>query len=184
MDLIQKKILTTFIFLFAAAVIFPQEIKQSIAEAINKTFEENVTIVYDKYTVPQKLKNQIETKVKQKFYNESLYIIKIKNSNNLKAVALLDNVLGKELPITFLVIFNRDGSILKTEIVKYREPYGGAVQTENWTSQFTGKDINSGFKVGQDIDGISGATISVKSVTKGVKKLTLLYKEIKDSIWK
>ena len=87
------------------------------------------------------------------------------------------------MPITFLVIFDDSGKIILTDIVKYREPYGGAVQNENWTAQFKKKDSNSGYKVGTDIDGITGATISVKSVSKGIYKLSLLYNELKENLW-
>jgi len=38
--------------------------------------------------------------------------------------------------------------------------------------------MESDFVVGKDVSGISGATISVNSVTKGIKKLTLLLNEI------
>ncbi len=72
--------------------------------------------------------------------------------------------------------------IISSSIIKYREPYGGGIVNLNWNDQFVGKDRNSDFEVGEDIQGISGATISVNSVTKGINKLCLLISEIKDSL--
>ena len=100
-------------------------------------------------------------------------------SDSLRAIGLMDNVLGKSLPITFLVTFDLEGTIITSSIVKYREPYGGGVSTSSWIKQFDGKNLNSSFDVGTDIQGISGATISVNSVSKGIKKLTILFNEIK-----
>lgn len=160
-----------------------QEIRERIEKVISEEFEKKVFIDYEKYILPVKLKQKIENKARQRFFGEFVYILRIYNNEKLEAAALLDNVPGKELPITFIVIFNRDGKIRLTDVVKYREPYGGAVQSEAWTSQFKGKDNISGYKIGKDIDGITGATISVKSVTAGVHKLSLLYHEIKDSLW-
>ena len=99
-------------------------------------------------------------------------------SDSIRAIGLMDNVLGKSLPITFLVLFDLKGTIIKSSIVKYREPYGGGVSNSNWNTQFEGKNFKSSFDVGDDIQGISGATISVNSVSKGIKKLTILFNEI------
>jgi Na+-translocating ferredoxin:NAD+ oxidoreductase RnfG subunit len=56
------------------------------------------------------------------------------------------------------------------------------VINDNWNEQFTGKNSGSDFTVGESVNGISGATISVNSVTKGIRKIALLYEEIKDDI--
>jgi Na+-translocating ferredoxin:NAD+ oxidoreductase RnfG subunit len=41
---------------------------------------------------------------------------------------------------------------------------------------------DSEFKVGKTIDGISGATISTHSVTKGIHKLSLLFPYIENQL--
>jgi Na+-translocating ferredoxin:NAD+ oxidoreductase RnfG subunit len=63
-------------------------------------------------------------------------------------------------------------------VLRYREPYGGAISSRSWLNQFTGKSASEGFKVEKDIDSVSGATISVNSVTRGVLKLTLVMEKI------
>jgi Na+-translocating ferredoxin:NAD+ oxidoreductase RnfG subunit len=77
-----------------------------------------------------------------------------------------------------MIIFSPSGKIMRVDIIRYREPYGGAVSSRNWLNQFTGKSPSESFKVEKDIDSISGATISVNSVTRGVYKLTLVMEEI------
>ena len=178
------------IFIAATLIVFTfcgkinaQEIKEEVRDIITNTFNKDVQYDYEKYIISDSLKTKVESIARQKFFSESVYILKIFDEEILSGVALLDNVYGKEMPITFLVIFDESGKIIRADIVKYREPYGGSVQNENWTSQFKKKDSNSGFTVGDDIDGITGATISVKSVTNGIYKLSLLYKEIKESLW-
>ena len=185
MKFVLLKIIIVIVLLLSAFSenIFPQEIKEEVREIITNTFNKDVQYVYEKYIIPDSLKTKVENTTQQKFFSESVYILKIFDEEILSGVALLDNVYGKEMPITFLVIFEDSGKIILADIVKYREPYGGAVQNENWTEQFKKKESNSGFSVGDDIDGITGATISVKSVTKGIYKLSLLYKEIKESLW-
>ena len=181
-----------FIKIFIVAALFlsafsenisSQEIKDEVRDIITNTFYKDVQYDYEKYIIPDSLRMKIENTARQKFFSEFVYILKIFDEEILIGVAFLDNVYGKEMPITFLVIFNDSGKIILADIVKYREPYGGAVQNKNWTAQFKKKDNNSGYKVGSDIDGITGATRSVKSVTKGIYKLSLLYNELKKSLW-
>jgi len=162
--------------------IYPQSIKEQTFDIIKLQFGDNVNIESVKYEIPLKIKNEIEKEAQQHFYSEVVYIFKISKSDSLISTGILDNVYGKSMPITFLVLFNLSGKIISTDIVKYREPYGGGVKLKIWNDQFKGKNLNSKFKVGDDIDSISGATISVRSVTKGIKKLTLLYNKIKNKI--
>jgi len=117
----------------------------------------------------------IEKKCKQKFYREQLNCYTITTESGDRFTALLDNVYGKSLPITFLVVFDEQGTIDNSFIVKYRETHGYGVKSKEWLKQFTGKNQKSGFTPGTDIQGVTGSTISVRSVSTGIKKLTLLY---------
>ena len=62
--------------------------------------------------------------------------------------------------------------------IKYREGYGGEVGNKRWLKQFNTYTNSSKYKVGDDISSITGATISVHSVTKGIRKLSYLIHEI------
>ena len=64
--------------------------------------------------------------------------------------------------------------IIYSKIIKYREAYGGKVSGEKWLAQFNEMKQDSLYKYGKEIDGITGATLSVKSFTKGISKLSLL----------
>ena len=159
-------------FLFGAGI-------QTRAEkAIKKSFEANVQITLKKYRIPHKTKTEIEKKAGQNFFQDHLYYWVIKDQGKIISHALLDNVYGKSMPITFLVVFDKRGKVINSAIVKYRESIGGQVSQKYWQDQFKGKDASSGFEVDEDISGISGATISVHSVAKGIYKLSLLYRKL------
>jgi len=86
------------------------------------------------------------------------------------------------MPITFMVILNIDGEIENVNVIKYREAYGSEVGSKSWLQQFINFNNNSDYNIGKDIDGISGATISVKSISKGMKKITTLYPLIQSQL--
>ena len=78
----------------------------------------------------------------------------------------------------FLTIFNSDLNLEHSSIIKYREAYGGEVGSRSWLDQFSAYNDTSDYSVGSSISGISGATISVHSVSKGIRKLSMLIDEI------
>ena len=90
---------------------------------------------------------------------------------------LLDWVLGKHEYITFAVGLNSDGSVRGIEILDYREAYGYQVREASWRRQFVGKTAADPLELERDILNLSGATLSCRHVTEGVKRLLALYAE-------
>jgi len=96
----------------------------------------------------------------------------IKNGKPMGSM-LIDNIIGKSFPITFMTVLNTDGTVRDVEIMVYREPQGWEVKNKSFRSQFYGKDSTSN---PVKILSISGATLSVNSVKKGVYKALAAYK--------
>jgi len=163
-------------------LLVQSDIKEDAERVILSYFNRNVKMEFQKFELPLEIKTKIEKECNQRFFNKSIYLWKIFDGDKWIGTAMLDNVLGKSLPITFIVIFDIDGKILTAEIIKYRESYGNAVQEKSWLNQFKGKDINHQFKIGKDISSISGATISANSVATGIKKLSILFSLIKNGL--
>ena len=88
---------------------------------------------------------------------------------------IVDEVVGKHEFITYAVGLNQDGSVKQVEIMDYRETYGGQIRDQKWRAQFVGKTNNSALKLGGDIKNISGATLSCRHITDGVKRLLAFY---------
>ena len=160
-------------------ISYASEINDKTEAAILSAFGDDIRMEEKLYPISKELKTKIQNIAKQVFFRNEVYVWKIFRNDSTVGFAILDNVKGKSLPITFLVIFNSEGKIIKSEIIKYREQIGGEIGSEKWNEQFIGKNAKSGFLPGEDIHGISGATISVISVSKGIKKLAYLIEEIK-----
>jgi len=170
------KFLTLPIWIFVLTVlsgpVFSSSLKEKAANKLALKYE-NHLIEYQTQKLPA-AQVQWQKKSGQRFFRPQLYRWNITKNDSLIAVAFVDNVMGKEQPITFLIIFSASGKIIQSEILKYRESIGGAVSSPRWLSQFKGKDSESGFALNKDIDGISGATISSESLARGMKKLSYL----------
>lgn len=84
---------------------------------------------------------------------------------------IVDQVVGKHEFITFALALDAAGAVRDVEILDYRESYGGQVRNPAWRAQFTGKRHGAPLKLTADIKNISGATLSCKHVTDGVRRL-------------
>jgi len=91
---------------------------------------------------------------------------------------LIDNVVGKHEFITYGVGISETGDITGIEIMTYRETHGDEVRDEEWRQNFTDKTLDDTFKLDEDIPNITGATLSARNITDGVKRLLALHKVV------
>jgi Na+-translocating ferredoxin:NAD+ oxidoreductase RnfG subunit len=88
---------------------------------------------------------------------------------------IVDQVVGKHELITYAVGLNLDGSVKQIEILEYRETYGSEVRGAAWRQQFVGKTAASPVRLNKDIANITGATLSSKHITDGVRRVLAVY---------
>ena len=74
--------------------------------------------------------------------------------------------IGKESPITFGIVIT-SGKVERVKVLAYRESRGGEIQQRAFTRQFTDATLKEQ-KLDRHIDGISGATLSVRAMTSVV----------------
>ena len=80
-----------------------------------------------------------------------------------KTAWILDEI-GKTEPITNGIVI-RDGKIAEIKVLIYRESHGWEVSRPFFTAQFTGASL-AGTRLDKKVDGIVGATLSVRALTK------------------
>jgi Na+-transporting NADH:ubiquinone oxidoreductase subunit NqrC len=88
---------------------------------------------------------------------------------------VLDEVYGKHEFITYAVALDASGAVKGVEILDYRETHGGEVRQPAWRAQFTGKRYGAGLRLGEEIKNISGATLSCKHISEGVRRVLALH---------
>jgi NosR/NirI family nitrous oxide reductase transcriptional regulator len=73
-------------------------------------------------------------------------------------------------PIKMLVGMDTAGVLTGVVVVDHREPYGYfSVDLPEFPAQFVGKSVRDRFRVGEDIDAISRATVTVTSASRAVR---------------
>ena len=94
------------------------------------------------------------------------------HQSNTKSAWILEEI-GKEMPITIGVVVE-DDVIQQVKILAYRESRGGEVRYPAYTQQYQGASLQQDYRLSQNIDGITVATLSVWAVNK-VAALALYY---------
>lgn len=89
-----------------------------------------------------------------------------------RTVWVLDET-GKEMPITVGIAIER-GAVQRVRVLVYRETRGWEVKSPAFTAQFAGARLTAEQRLDRHIDGISGATLSVRALNK-LARLALLF---------
>ena len=90
---------------------------------------------------------------------------------------ILDEV-GKERPITFGILIEND-RITRLRVLRFRESRGGEIQFPFFTAQFHQARLK-GKQLDRTIDGISGATLSVRAAKKVAHLALFLHQAVVD----
>lgn len=103
------------------------------------------------------------------------YLVYIgQTGERIDGYAVVDDEKGQHMPITFGFLFDLDGRVKDTEVMTYREPYGDEIRDRRFLAQLVGKSTADALKPGVDVDGVTGATISVRSTTVAVRRALVL----------
>lgn len=85
---------------------------------------------------------------------------------------------GRFETFDFLVVYDLNKRIQRVKILLYCSTYGYEIGSKRWLRQFKDHEINHQFKYSDDIQAISGATLSGRSLTNGINRLNVILQEI------
>lgn len=94
-----------------------------------------------------------------------------------RSVWILDEI-GKDLPITTGIVVH-DGAIESLRVLVFRESRGWEVRHPFFTDQFNSVRLTSDYMLDHQIDGITGATFSVRTLKKQARLALLLDSHIR-----
>ncbi len=91
--------------------------------------------------------------------------------------AWIINEIGKERPIRIGVVI-KEGRIHNVTILAFEESRGWEVRYPFFTEQFEGVKLQEGLKLDASIDGITGATLSVRAVSNVARLALYLHNQV------
>lgn len=101
-----------------------------------------------------------------------------KKNGQKTGVAIIDEEAGKWGPVVFIIGLDPQARVTQVRVMSYQEKRGRPIARLSFLRQYQGKSSKSFLRVGRDITGISGATVSSVAATFAVKKAIVLYEEL------
>lgn len=147
----------------------------SPAEAFKVIFHDSKEVVSEKKSLTAEQKKTAESRLGTTLEKETWNFFIAKSDGRVDGFAVVDHEIGKTEPITFLTAITPDGQVKAVEVLVFREPIGGEIHDERFLRQYKGKRPGDPIRIGQDIKNISGATMSSRAVSRGVKRDLILW---------
>jgi len=161
-------------------IIFPA------SESLGQVFKTQQTALHDAFarcdTVVRKMLfltedqvTQIQRLAKSKIDSKLVpYYVGTKHDSTY-GYAFFESDIVRTKKATIMVVVNPEGTVQKLEMLAFYEPQD-YLPTKNWFILFRGKFLNDNLWPKRSIDAVSGATLTVRSVTLGLRKILAIYK--------
>jgi hypothetical protein len=146
-------------------------------EALKLMFPKSTRIKKELLRVPMEKKMTVEDRIGWKFPEDSFDVYIGESGSQIDGYALVQHTIGKHKPMTYMVGVDHTGHVLNVELLVFREARGSEVRTKRFNVQYEGKTVLDPVRINKDIINISGATMSVRSMTAGIKRVLVLIDE-------
>ena len=158
-----------------AAVSAHATVYHSVESAQRACFPEGPSFVAADITLTKVQMRSIEKATGVRVRLNTQRVWRVEQQGALAGWFLVDEVLGKHDYITYALALTPDGAVRSIEVMDYRENYGYEVRNADWRIQFLGKTKADPVQLNADIKNITGATLSCRHVSEGVKRLLFLH---------
>jgi hypothetical protein len=159
------------ITLFMAEVYLREE------DGIKIMFPKSERIRKDVIWLGSEKKSLIEERIGWKFPEESFEVYIGETGAQIDGYAVVQNTIGKHKPMTYMVGVDNKGFVSDIELLVFREARGSEVRQKRFNAQYEGKSVLDPVRINKDIINISGATMSVRSMSAGIKRVLVLIDE-------
>jgi hypothetical protein len=141
-------------------------------------FPKSERVTFRTYALDSSLRGRLAQRLGYAPAKDRYTIYVATTQGHVDGYAIVDDEPGLHQPITFATRLSPRGVVERMEIMVYREPRGDEVRDARFRKQFEGKTAQDPLRPGQDIDAVSGATVSSASLARGVRRAAILVEEL------
>ena len=152
------------------------EVYLSKTEALELVLGKESEQVYEKHVLSRAVKTDLIQQGLLSHTMKHAHFFVGKQQGRVRGYALIDNEVGKHLPITYIVGISPIGEITRVEMMVFREVRGWEARERRFMRQFEGKELGDSLSIGASLRNVSGATLSSRAIAKGVKRALYLWR--------
>ncbi|NJL17733.1 MAG: FMN-binding protein [Nitrospira sp.] len=153
------------------------EVFMSEEEAVKIMLPKSEHIRKDVLALTQEKKDLIEQRIGWKFPEHAFEVYIGESGDTIDGYAMVHNTIGKHKHMTYMVGVDAKGVCSDVELLVFREARGSEVGRKRFNVQYEGKTVLDPIRINKDIINITGATMSVRSISAGVKRVLVLIDE-------
>jgi len=151
----------------------PKEYKKKIEKTAKKALD-NKGITFQEKDIENSLKLTSDFQIFELYQENNIIGYATLNRTNACRVggcSMSDSSSKNEAyeKFYYLCIFNNNCKLQKVKVLEYESEYGYEITSRGWLKQFT-KNVEKEFNYGENIDALSGATVSAESMVKDINK--------------
>ncbi len=151
-------------------------------QALKSAFPDADAFTKKEFKLTEEQKNAIKKIAGRNFSDKSFIVHTASKGNEALGYSIVSEEIGKYRPITYFVAVTPKLVVKDVFVLVYRESRGGDVRRKRFLVQYKGKTAKDPIKLNKDILNISGATISVRALNFGVKKVLAFFTVIRDEL--
>ncbi len=155
-----------------------EELFLPVDEAVALMFPKSDRVRREALSLSPEQKAVIQDRIGWKFPEVSFEVFIGESNGTRDGYAVIQNTIGKHKHMTYMVGVDPRGRVSNVELLVYRESRGSEVGRKRFNYQYEGKDLSDPIRINRDIINISGATMSVRSMSAGVKRVLVLVDEL------
>lgn len=141
-------------------------------------FPRSERVTYRTFAVDSTMRGRLTERLGYAPARDSYTIFVATTGGKVDGYAVVDDEKGLHQPITFATRLSPRGVVERVEIMVYREPRGEEVRDPRFCKQFVGKTSRDALRINDDLDAVSGATVSSVSLAVGVRRAIVLVEEM------
>jgi len=144
------------------------------SEALELAFPDAEEVASNTFVLDDDQVERIESLAKCELDSKLVKIYTGIRDGRVLGYALIDVHNVRTLPEAFMIVLNPAGEVRSLRVLAFHEPLEYK-PTRRWYTQFDNRSIEAPLRVGGDIHGVVGATLSAHATTRGVRRALAYY---------
>jgi len=152
----------------------PAKVYHSRSEALALAFPDAERVESETHVLSDSQVDRIRELSRSELDSKLVNLYRGMRGEEVLGYAFIDVHTVRTLPEAFMVILGPDGRVRSLRMLAFHEPLEYQ-PTLGWYGQFEQKSLDAPLRLGNDIHGVVGATLSARATTRGVRRALALY---------
>ncbi len=172
---------SALVALFAAAALLPATAEAKVfysrSEALELAFPDADRIEDETLLLEDGQAARVQAIAHSELESRLVRVFRGYRGGEFLGYAFIDVHNVRTLPEAFLVVLSPEGAVRTLRVLAFHEPLE-YMPTDRWYDQFQDASLARTLRVGRDVHGIVGATLSARATTRGVRRALALYEVV------